>query len=173
MLLAVTRRRCARRTTQRVQIGVNSTKLACANDAYPGGSMFVTGSGREAAVKGMRAPGSALVVVRAFALILLCAFCCAIALPSAAQEEGGTSYINPFPPGDVYKLQAYGDPFAEGLLSGLNESLASDTRLQIQRRHRSLGGIARYDFEDELRSEEAGGREAMHIGVVMIGYNDR
>ena len=33
--------------------------------------------------------------------------------------------------------------------SGLNESLAGDTRLQLQRRHRSLGGLARADFEDE------------------------
>ena len=128
-------------------------------------------------MKRMRAPGSALAMVRALALTLCCALLwglsCAIALPAAAQEEGGTSYINPFPPGDVYKLQAYGDAFAEGLLSGLNESLAGDTRLQLQRRHRSLSGITRYDFDDELRTEEMSGREAMHIGVIMIGYSDR
>ena len=118
----------------------------------------------------MRARGSALAVVWALAL----AVACALALPAAAQEEAtGTSYVNPFPPGDIYKLQAYGDAFAEGLLSGLNESLAGDTRLQLQRRHRSLSGLARADFEDELRVEEAPGREPMHIGVIMIGYGDR
>ena len=47
----------------------------------------------------------------------------ALARPSAAQEEpSGTSYITPFPEGDVYKLQAYGDGFAEGLLNGLVEA---------------------------------------------------
>ena len=121
-------------------------------------------------MKQMRARGSALAVVWALAL----AIACALAPPAAAQEEAtGTSYVNPFPPGDIYKLQAYGDAFAEGLLSGLNESLAGDTRLQLQRRHRSLSGLARADFEDEMRVEEAPGREPVHIGVIMIGYGDR
>ena len=57
-----------------------------------------------------------------------------LAVPAAAQEEpSGTSYITPFPESDVYKLQAYGDPFAEGLLGGLVESFAGDARLQISR----------------------------------------
>jgi uncharacterized protein len=126
----------------------------------------------------MRAPNSAPASVWAYALApiwaLIFALSCAITLSAAAQDEAaGTSYVNPFPPGDVYKLQAYGDAFAEGLLSGLSESLAGDTRLQLQRRHRAISGIARYDFDDEVRTEEAPGREAMHIGVIMIGYGDR
>ena len=123
-------------------------------------------AGQEAAVKQMRALRLALAVMWSVA--------CAAALPAVAQDEPtGTSYINPFPPGDIYKLQAYGDPFAEGLLAGLSESLAADTRLQVLRKHRALAGITRPDFEDELRVEEAPGREAVHIGVVMIGYYDR
>src|SRR5438128_1360900 len=52
----------------------------------------------------MRALGAALM-----AIAMLLAF--APAVPTAAQEEPtGTSYITPFPEGDVYKLQAYGDP---------------------------------------------------------------
>ena len=43
---------------------------------------------REVAVKRMRAPGSALAVVRALALTLVWALSCAMALPAAAQEEG-------------------------------------------------------------------------------------
>ena len=96
-----------------------------------------------------------------------------LAASAAAQEEpSGTSYITPFPEGDVYKLQAYGDPFAEGLLGGLTESFAGDTRLQVSRRHRPLAGLARVEFDDEMKAEEAN-RETFHIGVVMIGFWDR
>jgi hypothetical protein len=94
--------------------------------------------------------------------------------PAAAQEEPtGTSYITPFPEGDVYKLQAYGDAFAEGLLSGLVEAFAGDGRMQVSRKHRVLGGLARPDFEDEMKAEEAPGRENFHIAVIMIGIGDR
>jgi len=96
------------------------------------------------------------------------------ALPAAAQVEStGTSYITPFPEGDVYKLQTYGDAFAEGLLAGLNEAFAGDARLQISRRHRNISGLARGEFEDEMRAEEAPGRETFHIGVIMLGIGDR
>ncbi len=95
------------------------------------------------------------------------------AAPTAAQEEpSGTSYITPFPEGDTYKLQAYGDPFADGLLAGLAESFAGDARVQVSRKHRALSGLARSDPDEELRSDEAN-RETFHIGVVMIGYYDR
>ena len=115
----------------------------------------------------MRVLGAAL---RAILLLLLAL---PLAASAAAQEEpSGTSYITPFPEGDVYKLQAYGDPFAEGLLGGLTESFAGDTRLQVSRRHRPLAGLARVELDDEMKAEEAN-REAFHIGVVMIGFWDR
>jgi hypothetical protein len=114
----------------------------------------------------MRAFGAALTVI-----LLLLAL--PLAAPAAAQEEPtGTSYITPFPEGDVYKLQAYGDPFAEGLLGGLTESFAGDSRLQISRKHRTLAGLARPEFDDEMKAEEAN-KEQFHIGVVMIGFWDR
>jgi len=95
------------------------------------------------------------------------------AVPAPAQEEpAGTSYITPFPEGDVYKLQAYGDPFAEGLLAGLSEAFAGDTRLDISRRHRALAGLARAEFDDEMKAEEAN-KDTFHIGVVMLGFWDR
>jgi hypothetical protein len=93
--------------------------------------------------------------------------------PGAAQEEPtGTSYITPFPEGDVYKLQAYGDPFGEGLLGGLTEAFAGDTRLDLARRHRALAGLARAEFDDEMKTEEAS-KDTFHIGVVMLGFWDR
>lgn len=114
----------------------------------------------------MRAPLAALVA--GLALLAM-----APATPAAAQEEPtGTSYVTPFPEGDTYKLQAYGDPFADGLLGGLAESFAGDTRVQVSRKYRSLSGIARADPDEELKTDE-GTRETFHIGVVMIGYYDR
>jgi uncharacterized protein len=121
---------------------------------------------REAIVE-MRAIGAALVAI----LVVLVL---ALAKPSAAQEEpSGTSYITPFPEGDVYKLQAYGDGFAEGLLNGLVEAFAGDGRVQVSRKHRPLFGLTRPEFDDEMKAEEAPGRESFHIGVVMIGLGDR
>jgi hypothetical protein len=115
----------------------------------------------------MRAISAALVAI-------VVGLALALARPSAAQEEpSGISYITPFPEGDVYKLQAYGDAFAEGLLGGLVEALAGDGRVQVSRKHRVLGGLTRADFDDEMKAEEAPGRETFHIGVVMIGIADR
>jgi hypothetical protein len=95
-------------------------------------------------------------------------------LSGAAAQEGptGTSYLTPFPEGDTYKLQAYGDAFAEGLLEGLNEAFAGDRRLQVARKHRGLAGIARADFDSEMKAEEAS-REPLNIAVIMLGYGDR
>jgi hypothetical protein len=114
----------------------------------------------------MRTIGAALVAVLGMLAL-------APAPPALAQEgPSGTSYITPFPEGDVYKLQTYGDPFAEGLLAGLNEAFAGDNRLQLARRHRTLNGLARADLDEELRTEEAN-KETFHIGVIMLGFWDR
>jgi hypothetical protein len=90
-----------------------------------------------------------------------------------AQEAfPGTSYITPFPAGDIYRMQVYGDAFAEGLLGGLVDTFASDTRVQLQRKRRAIAGVTRLEFEDEVKTEDAG-RDTVHIAVVMIGYNER
>jgi len=103
-----------------------------------------------------------------FALLLL-----GLAPGSLAQEApSGTSFLTPFPEGDTYKLLAYGDAFAEGLIEGLGEAFAGDRRVQVARKHRPLAGIARADFDSEMRAEEAS-REPVQIGVIMIGYGDR
>jgi len=93
--------------------------------------------------------------------------------PAAAQEgPSGTSYLTPFPEADTYKVQVYGDAFAEGLIEGLNEAFAGDRRLQVARKHRAFAGIARADFDSEMKAEEAS-REPVNIAVVMIGVGDR
>jgi hypothetical protein len=90
-----------------------------------------------------------------------------------AQEQfPGASYITPFPAGDTYRMQVYGDAFGEGLLGGLVDALGTEARLQLQRRRRPLAGIMRPELEDELKAEEAS-KDTVHIAVVMLGYNDR
>jgi hypothetical protein len=92
--------------------------------------------------------------------------------PLAQERFPGTSYITPFPAGDTYRMQVYGDAFAEGLLGGLVDTFADEARVQLQRRRRPFAGITRLDFGDALKAEDAS-RETVHIAVVMIGYNDR
>jgi hypothetical protein len=109
--------------------------------------------------------------MRAYLAVL--ALLLVLVAPAPAQEEfSGTSYITPFPESDVYRMQVYGDAFAEGLLGGLADAFADDARVQLQRRHRALAGITRLEFADEILTEEAS-RDTVHIAVVMIGFNDR
>ena len=104
---------------------------------------------------------------------LLAALVSLPAAPASAQEDfSGTAYITPYPEGDLYRLQVYGDAFASGLLDGLVDALSGDSRLQIQKKHRAFPGLIRPDLEDELRVEEAN-RDPLHIAVVMVGVNDR
>ena len=106
-------------------------------------------------------------------LVLLAAFLALPATTASAQEDfSGTTYITPYPEGDTYRLQVYGDAFASGLLDGLVDAFSGDARLQIQKKHRALPGLIRPDLEDELKAEEAN-REPLHVAVVMVGVNDR
>ena len=53
-----------------------------------------------------------------------------------AQDEGtGSSFITPFPAGDIYRVLVIGDDLADGLLYGMNEAFIGDGRLQIRPRY--------------------------------------
>jgi hypothetical protein len=109
------------------------------------------------------------------AVYAILAFTSVASAPAVAQDETtGSSYINPFPENDTYRLQVYGDAFAEGLTGGLAEAFADDARVQVSRKHRVLSGLTRGEFEEDIKSEEQPtAREPVHVGVVMIGLNDR
>ena len=91
-------------------------------------------------------------------------------VPSA--DEPGQTYITPFVESDIYRLQIYGDVFAEGMMPGLIEGLASDQRVQIQRKVKPVGPLVKPEFDEEFKVEEAA-REMVHVGVVMLGHGDR
>jgi hypothetical protein len=127
------------------------------------------------AIEGARALPRSLGRSLRICLAALAALALLVLLPgrgALAQEGFGTSYITPFPAGDIYRMQVYGDAFAEGLLGGLVDSFTGDLRVQLQRKRRALAGVTRFDFEDEVKLEEAG-RDPVHVAVVMIGYNER
>ena len=99
------------------------------------------------------------------------------AWPALAQSTddtagSGTSYVTPFPPGDIYKLQVYGDEFAEALLQGLIAGLGPEDRVELARKHKPIVSLIRPEQEDAIKAEEQS-RELVHIGVIMIGLEDR
>lgn len=102
---------------------------------------------------------------------LLIALCLAQA-PARAQDGAAASYINPFPESDVYRIQAYGDAFADGLLAGMAEGFTGDSRVDLVRKARTIVGLTRNEFDDDMRNEE-NVRDPLHAAVVMVGLNDR
>ena len=90
------------------------------------------------------------------------------AAPAETEAGAGGSFITPFPENETYRLQVYGESVAEGLLPGLVEAMAQETRLQINRKYRQIGNLLRGGDGEDLKaveSELAGG-EGAHIAVV-------
>jgi uncharacterized protein len=113
---------------------------------------------------------------------LLCVAMAALAVVAAggalrAQEEAeptGTSYITPFPKGEIYKVALIGDDLADGLVYGVADAFANDTRLQINQKHFNLNGVMRPDFDEKIVAlEETLKADPPHIAVVMLGLWDR
>lgn len=110
---------------------------------------------------------------RTLAVLLAAGF--AVAAPAAAQEEpSGTSFINPFPPGDVYNLAIVGDDLADGLLAGAREVFQRDARVVVRPAPLSLNGLMRPSFHSKLEQmEEDLKRAPAEIAVLMMGSWDR
>jgi uncharacterized protein len=109
--------------------------------------------------------------------VLACVLAAGVAMPTYAQAPdeqtaSGAAYVTPFPPGDVYKLQVYGDGFADNLLAGLADQARTLERVEIPRKHRAIAPLVRSEAEDEIRAEDQS-REVVHIGAVVLGLNDR
>ena len=96
--------------------------------------------------------------------------------PARAQTEEtfGASYLPSFPEGDSYRMQVIGDAMAEGMLAGIVDAFGTDSRVQLNKKARSLAGLARADAEDELKLlEDLAARDAHHISIIMLGVYDR
>lgn len=94
--------------------------------------------------------------------------------PAQAQGSDGASFLDPFPEGDRYRVQVYGDAMAEGLLEGLAELMAQEPRFAIEKKNRWLGGLMKSDADQEAKTiEGALGTSPPHIAIFMLGAGDR
>ncbi len=111
--------------------------------------------------------------------LLIAALLC-VALPLAvgqvavAQEEASSSFLAPFPRGDVYSVAVIGDDMAEGLWYGLSETFAADPRVQVRPKPIMLNGLMRPDHDEKvLALEEDLKRDAPAVAALMLGAWDR
>lgn len=112
--------------------------------------------------------------LRLLAVAVLAALLAA-AGPVAAQEEpSGTSFINPFPPGDVYNLVIVGDDLADGLLGGAREVFQRDARVVVRQAPLSMNGLMRPSYHTKIVQMEEDLKAApAEIAVLMMGSWDR
>ncbi len=98
----------------------------------------------------------------------------AIFTARAAEDDGGGSFLTPFPEGEIYSVTIVGDTFAEGLLAGLLNGLGSDTRLNMQKGVRKVDGVMSGEFEVAMRELEDGlALDKANVVVAMVGEDDR
>ncbi|PPC88420.1 MAG: hypothetical protein CTY31_10960 [Hyphomicrobium sp.] len=108
------------------------------------------------------------------AVIALVMACVMGVCAHAAEDDASGTFLNPFPDGDVYQLTVFGDQFAEGLLSGLVESLGQDARLNIRRDVKVVSGVMSSNFEGKTQDlTQWVLDEPLNIAVVMVGAYDR
>ncbi len=98
----------------------------------------------------------------------------AAALPALAQEEPSSSFLAPFPKGDVYRIAVIGDDLAEGLFYGMQETFLSDARVQVLPKPNQLNGLMRPDHEEKAAAlEEDLRRDPPAVAALMLGAWDR
>lgn len=107
--------------------------------------------------------------------ILIVALLIAVPALAEAQEEGtGASFLDPFPPADVYTVLVAGDDYAEGLQAGMTEAFAGDARVQLRPKSAPFSGLMRPDFDDKLQAfGDDLKKDPVAIAVVMVGAWDR
>jgi uncharacterized protein len=113
--------------------------------------------------------------VSAIALVAL-AFLLPSLAPTGAFAQGAVfqrSYIEPFPPGDRYRVLVVGDSLADGLWSGLYRSFQEDGNMEVINKSKPGSGFVRtdsYDWTKEI--DDILKEQPVQIVVVMFGAND-
>lgn len=107
-------------------------------------------------------------------IVIVAALVLAPALAEAQEEGAGASFLDPFPPGDVYSVLVAGDDYAEGLQAGMAEAFAGDARVGLRPKSAPFNGLMRPDFDDKLKAfGEDLKKDPVTIAVVMLGAWDR
>ena len=85
-----------------------------------------------------------------------------------------SSYVTPFPDGDVYNVAIVGDSLAEGTSYGLRDALNKDRRMRITP---GLSNFSRITFNTFARKLKTLKRNLLqskaNIAVIMLGVHDR
>lgn len=120
----------------------------------------------------LRPAGLTPALVALFAAVLAAA---AASVAAQAQDEPtGTSFINPFPPGDVYNLVIIGDDLADGLVGGAREVFQRDARVVVRQTPLPMNGLMRPSYHNLIvQVEEDLKATSPQIAVLMMGSWDR
>jgi uncharacterized protein len=104
------------------------------------------------------------------------AFCLPGLAPTDALAQNTVfqrSYIEPFPPGDRYRVLVVGDSLADGLWSGLYRAFQEDGNMDVINKSKPSSGFVRtdsYDWTKEI--DDILNEHPVQIVVVMFGSND-
>lgn len=133
-------------------------------------------SGEPTPRRARRTPRCALMVLAALAAgSALMASLVVAPAPADAQRliRSGSTFLDPFPAGDIYHLTTIGDDFVGGLFAGLTEQLATDARVSVNPKPISFAGVMSGSFDSNVAALEAEltGRR-VDVAVVMLGYWD-
>ncbi len=113
----------------------------------------------------------------AFLSLLLAAILATAMAADVARAENAayrSSYITPFPDGDVYNVAVVGDSLAEGTRYGLRDTLNRDRRVRIAPGVSKLSRITFNTFEQKLKTLSRNLVTAKtNIAVVILGVQDR
>ena len=107
---------------------------------------------------------------------LLLALCLPGLAPTTTLAQGVVfqrSYIEPFPPGDRYRVLVVGDSLADGVWSGLYRAFQEDGNVEVVNKSKPSSGFVRadsYDWTKEIDNILKDG--TYQIVVVMFGAND-
>src|SRR6476660_261385 len=108
--------------------------------------------------------------------LLLLAFCLPGLAPTEALAQGVVfqrSYIEPFPPGDRYRVLVVGDSLADGLWSGIYRAFQEDGNMEVVNKSKPSSGFVRadsYDWTKEI--DDILKDDTYQMVVVMFGAND-
>lgn len=85
-----------------------------------------------------------------------------------------SSFVTPFPEGDVYRVAVIGDWLAQGIHGGLSEAFSDETRVNFSTSPIDLRGFLRPEYEAGMAAvKSVVTRGKFPIAVVMSGAYDR
>ena len=114
-----------------------------------------------------------LASAKALALVALCAAGLAPTAALSQNTEFQRSYVEPFPPGDRYRVLVLGDSLADGMWSGLYRAFQEDAYMEVINKSKPSSGFVRIDRDDwNATLDDLLKDDAYQIAVVMFGAND-